>query len=644
MRALPIHRRALLLAAPFLAALPCGAALAAPAADNAMRFGAREFVQHVSLSPDGKQIAYVVPTSGAGTKIVTQAAEPNAPTKTVAAFDGIPERAVRCNWVSNQRLSCLIYGVNKVPAGFTRNLAINTDGTNPQLIGNWGSRAYWGGMVVDWLVDAPNSVLMFNGGVVRVDTVTGKSVLVETSTRTTVEYLSDGRGEIRIRGLRRLEGDGYETGVTGYYYRLKGAKDWRLLSSHNTETKTGFNPFAIDREENVAYGFDKVNGLQKLFKIALDGSLDRTLVLSRADVDIEGVIELGRHRRPIGATYVTDVRQFHYFDPKISALKASLGKALPDDRILTIVDSTVDEQKLLIFAGSDSRPGTYYVLDRTARTMKPVLEVRPELSATKLAEVRPVSFPSADGTMIPGYLTLPPGSDGRNLPAIVMPHGGPGARDEWGFDWFAQYFAAQGYAVLQPNFRGSTGYGDDWFRGNGYKAWRTAMADITAGGRWLIGEGVADPKKLGIVGWSYGGYAALQSAVTDPALFKAVVAVAPVTDLGIFIRGAKYTSDQALAREFFGGRQVAEEASPARFADRIAAPVLLFHGERDLNVDIEHSRLMARRLKAAGKPNRLVTWEHLDHQLDDSSARTQMLDMSDAFLKAAFAGQPFPTP
>ena len=170
------------------------------------------------------------------------------------------------------------------------------------------------------------------------------------------------------------------------------------------------------------------------------------------------------------------------------------------------------------------------------------------------------------------------------------------------------------------------------------------MADITAGGRWLVGEGIADPKKLGIVGWSYGGYAALQSAVTDPALFKAVVAVAPVTDIGLFIRGAKYTSDQALAREFFGGRQVAEEASPARFAEQIAAPVLLFHGERDLNVDIEHSRLMAKRLQAAGKPSRLVTWEHLDHQLDDNTARTQMLEMSDAFLKAAFAGQPFPTP
>ena len=123
-----------------------------------------------------------------------------------------------------------------------------------------------------------------------------------------------------------------------------------------------------------------------------------------------------------------------------------------------------------------------------------------------------------------------------------------------------------------------------------------------------------------------------------------MVAVAPVTDLGLIQREARNTSDQALAREFFGGRQIAEEASPARFADRLTVPVLLFHGERDLNVDVEHSRLMAKKLQAAGRPHRLVTWEPLDHGLHDSAARTQMLDMSDAWLKAAFAGQPFPEP
>jgi dipeptidyl aminopeptidase/acylaminoacyl peptidase len=156
---------------------------------------------------------------------------------------------------------------------------------------------------------------------------------------------------------------------------------------------------------------------------------------------------------------------------------------------------------------------------------------RPDLADYKLAPVKAITYKAADGTDIPAYLTLPPGSDGKNIPAIVMPHGGPASRDEWGFDWLSQFFAHQGYAVLQPNFRGSSGYGEAWFQKNGYQSWKTAIGDVNDAGRWLSAQGIAAPGKLAIVGWSYGGYAALQSAVLDPDLFKAIVAVAPVTDL-----------------------------------------------------------------------------------------------------------------
>ena len=115
-----------------------------------------------------------------------------------------------------------------------------------------------------------------------------------------------------------------------------------------------------------------------------------------------------------------------------------------------------------------------------------------------MGTMRPVRFPAADGTMIPGYLTLPPGSDGKGLPAVVLPHGGPGSRDEWGFDWLVQFFTARGYAVLQPNYRGSAGYGDAWFGRNGFQAWEAAIGDVNDAGRWLVSEGIADPERLGI--------------------------------------------------------------------------------------------------------------------------------------------------
>src|SRR3546814_3214520 len=153
-----------------------------------------------------------------------------------------------------------------------------------------------------------------------------------------------------------------------------------------------------------------------------------------------------------------------------------------------------------------------------------------------------LTYPAADGVSIPAYLTLPPGKEAKNLPAIVLPHGGPAARDEWGFDWLSQYLASLGYAVLQPNYRGSAGYGADWLAKNGFQSWRTSVGDVTAGGKWLASQGIADPDRLATLGWSYGGYAALQSSVVAPDLFKAVVALAPFPAMGLLSTGARFST------------------------------------------------------------------------------------------------------
>ena len=228
-------------------------------------------------------------------------------------------------------------------------------------------------------------------------------------------------------------------------------------------------------------------------------------------------MHIGRRHRIVGVDYATDRSHAFYFDPAIKAIHASLERTLPNQPILRITDSSVDESKLLIFAGSDNDPGTYYLFDRTAKQMRPLLAVREALDGVKLASVKPVQYPASDGTMIPAYLTLPPGREtARGLPGIVMPHGGPSARDFWGFDWIAQFFASRGFAVLQPNYRGSTGYGDAWFEKNGFRSWPIAIGDVLDGGRWLVAQGIADAGKVAIVGWSYGGYAALQSAGGRP--------------------------------------------------------------------------------------------------------------------------------
>ncbi len=299
---------------------------------------------------------------------------------------------------------------------------------------------------------------------------------------------------------------------------------------------------------------------------------------------------------------------------------------------MSFVDASADEKKLLLWAGSDSDPGRFYLFNKDTKGLTEIMPVRPQLDKTPLATMKPVTFPAADGTMIPAYLTLPPGSDGKNLPAIVLPHGGPDARDEWEFSWLPQFFANRGFAVLQPNYRGSTGYGEAWFQQNGFKSWRTAIGDIDDGGRWLLKQGISTPDKIAIVGWSYGGYAALQSAVLDPGLFKAVAAVAPVTDLPTLLERAKRYTDYKLVGSQIGTGPNIVQGSPARNAERIQVPVLLFHGDLDVNVELEQSKIMASRLKAANGKVEFFEYKGLDHQLVDDKVRTEMLDKIDTFL------------
>ena len=629
------------------------------AAQAAAAFGAREMIEDISISPDGTKVAFITPVTGQGAALVTMEAGKDATRKTALVANGAPERLTDCHWVSNARLVCTVYGVlpgtNEV-FPFTRIVAVDADGGNVKVLTkdqNEYSQALLlgGGEVIDWVGGEPDSVLMTRYyipddhlgtrvgqtregyGVDRVDTRTGRSTTVEPPRQGNDEFISDGQGNVRIMGFRGDDKNGYSKAVVTYRYRPKGSRDWKPLGDYNSETEQGFNPYAVDAEQDVAYGFRKKDGRWALYKVALDGSAREDLVFARPDVDVSGLVRFGRSNRIVGVSYVTDASHVVFFDAPLAKLSTSISKALAGQPQVSIVDSSLDESKLLVSASSDTDPGLYYVLDRKTHEMAILGLVRPQLEGVKLAEVKPMSYPAADGTMVPGYLTMPPGSAGKNLPAIVLPHGGPAARDEWGFDWLSQFYANRGYVVLQPNFRGSSGYGDAWFKDNGFKSWRIAIGDVLDAGRWLVRQGIADPSKLAIVGWSYGGYAALQSAVTDPNVFKAVVAIAPVTDLAKLKEESRIFDNHAIMANYIGTGPHIVEGSPAQNAARIKVPVLMFHAAMDRNVRIGESKLMDEKLKAAGVPHELVTWDNLDHYLDDSTARALMLSKSDAFLR-----------
>ena len=557
---------------------------------------------------------------------------------------------------------CNVFSLNAQAGeltGMSRMVAANTDGLNVKLVSRRDSGqaigyANYGGEIVDWLPGQDGAVLItkiaipkvnsdvtviggsFDGmGVDRVDTGTLSAQRVLPPVKSAVEYISDGHGTIRIMGvLPAVRGGEYDSRFIDYRFRPKAGGNWQLLGRYTPIGQLGFNPIAVDATEDVVYGMQKLDGRLALYKRTLVEAGTHTLVFSRPDVDVDGLIRLGRAGRIIGATFATERRQAFYFDAGLAKLAASLARALPNAPLINFEGASDDEQKLLLWAGSDTDPGRYYLLDRTTKQLKPLLLARPELNGVVLAPVKSVQVRAGDGSLVPGYLTLPPGSTGKGLPAIVMPHGGPWARDEWGFDWLAQYYANRGFAVLQPNFRGSSGYGDGWFVNNGFKSWRTAIGDVNDAGRWLVAQGIADPGKLAIVGWSYGGYAALQSNVSAPDLFKAIVAIAPVTDLAALKSQWRETSSSEQVRDLVGAGPHIVEGSPLQNIAAIRAPVLLFHGDLDQNVRVNQSKMMADRLKAAGKSVELVLYPGLQHQLDDSGVRADMLRRSDAFLRA----------
>ena len=615
------------------------------------RFGTRESAKQVDLSPSGRKVVYLA--AGAGAQTIAKVYDLDTKkTVSLIASSGDPETLRWCEFATETQLICRYTGnaeVEGVLLGFSRLATLSLVGKDVRSLGSKrsGYDMYIrqnDGAVLDWLPDTEGSVLMSRTyvpkveeratnikddrlglGVDRVDLATLRSKPVEEPRRQASHYLTDGRGNVRIMGEAEFDNVGQLKGITTFRFRKAGEREWKRLGAYNSQDDVGMWPVAIEQTTDSVFVLEDVNGRDALFRMPLDGSGAKTLVAKNDKVDIDGVVRIDRGLPVIGYSYTDDRSRTVYFDPEFKKLASALGRALPQTPMIEFTAASRDAKTLLIHASSDTDPGAYYVLNRTTKQMEPVLLSRELVQPAHLAPVQPISYPASDGTMIPAYLTMSKDGPAKGRPAVVLPHGGPSSRDSWGFDWLAQFLAARGYAVIQPNYRGSAGYGDDFLGENAFRDWRTAMSDISDSGKYLVTQGIADANKLAILGWSYGGYAALQSANLEPGRYKAVVAIAPVTDLAMLKRDYYEFTSSKLAKETIGSGEHLKAGSPLQNASRIKAPVLLVHGDMDINVRSRHSVEMAQALQKGGTPVELVRHKDLDHYLDDSNARVDML-------------------
>lgn len=340
---------------------------------------------------------------------------------------------------------------------------------------------------------------------------------------------------------------------------------------------------------------------------------------------------------------VGDDFEHQFYSPGDALRWRAILAAFPGGRV-TFQSWSNDHRRVVVRVESPAEAPAFALVDLTSDSIQWLGSEYPELASTDISPAEPIDFKAADGRNLTGYLTLPRGREAKKLPLVVLPHGGPNSRDGPGFNWWAQAIASQGYAVLQVNYRGSSGLGRELFEA-GFGEWgRKMQTDLSDGVRYLAAEGVIDPARVCIVGADYGGYAALVGATLDKYAYRCAVDVAGPSELSLMMgwqlrREKENTapSDERYWMRYMGADGLTDPhlaaISPADHADKATIPILLIHGKDDTVVPFEQSQMMADALKKAGKPYEFVVLNHEDHWLSRSDTRLQTLQATVDFLE-----------
>lgn len=627
---------------------------------------------HMQISGDGQYVAYMRDYEGHSTVYTCDlAAMAGLPFElgTTQAFGTVmPREVYSYQWIGDKRMLL----TTTVWDSWFGTKAVNRDGSRWQSVSGYETLALNQGLLVNvsskdvlWARrvlysynDADQNILMldqhdYSGksilypDVIKVDTLSGYVDRVVENPGDVTAWGVDYNGQVRIGFVSKV---GLRSRVI---YRQDNKAPWRPLD------------LPKDLREPQVLGFDRTNenlyvsalspeNRTAIYLLNLGGEATAKPVISDPEYDIvsetytpsvDGVpmartVFSEKKRALLGVWYLRDAPRVQWYDRDFIAYQHAIDRMLPNT-INLFVNQSRDDGRILFLAFSDRDPGTYYLLDAAKHTIKPIAPRMPQIHPAQMAEMLSIHYAARDGLTIHGYLTVPVGYPPKHLPLIVMPHGGPWVRDAWEFDPLVQFLANRGYAVLQMDYRGSPGYGDDFYHKGRREVGLAIQDDIEDGTKWAIASGVADPRRIAILGGSYGGYSALFALGRSPGMYQCGISLSGVTDwFNIFKNLAD--PEYAFSRNYWE-RQIADprtdeaflkSISPVNFASSITAPVLIVQGKDDRTVPPKQARSMVAALEQAGRKPETLYLSEVTHQVFASErSRRAIFKAIEAFLE-----------
>ena len=680
----------------FATVLLCAAAGALAAPQPIDDFARRPQMQGVSISPDGRYLAFLS-GSGDDTVLMTFDRQNPGPFKRVTASEPGKFDIGWCRFANAKRVLCGLYGniLGKKYAEppFTRMFAVNADGSALQaleqirktdanlfvtttsfrnlnmnqgaavekseessytrqadgaggVIFNNASNGFGKGyradlqdQVIDFTPGEDDSVLIqldddkdTYDAIFKLNIQNGTRAVHMLDHPPIRNFVTDGSGHPRI-------GWGVDGTTTRYFARLDGDAEWRPLAATRAFSASNpLRPIAMAVGANTAYALGDHDGRDALWSIDLTDEREPQLLFTHKLVDT-GEPLFRSDRRLLGVRYDVERPYVWYADPKLRELIDRLERLQPG-RAHDIIDSSEDMKVLVVRATSDTDFGTYYIYDSANDKLQKLGSGYPELDGKPLGTMTNILYKAKDGTEIPGYLTVPTGAEKKNLPLVVLPHDGPLQRDSWEFDFLRNFLANRGYAVLQMNYRGSSGFGQKWWLDAHQDFAGLSYSDIHDATRWAVQEGIADPKRICIMGWGFGGHAALLGALRNGDTYKCAVSIGGIADLEMYQDHGIVSGETELRRQQLGAnREKLKKDSPLHNAAQISIPVLLVHGAKDWQVQPDHSKAMARALEKNKKPQKLVVIKGATHELERKSDRVTLLTEVESFLATSLGAR-----